>query len=166
MGLSSTSAKLEQSKVRAHEQDVQLGQLRTELKSLENTKERLRSSYVSTSPTTTFSYSTMGIYCSLETSQQSTNKLTHELHALTLREAVLQEKSGEQAVQVSRLGAEVNKLNTEASAREEEYASETPRARSRLTIKFPSGLDKLILGALSVAPPIWLHRWAVTQCGF
>ncbi|KAJ7739045.1 hypothetical protein DFH07DRAFT_943990 [Mycena maculata] len=95
-----TSAKLQQSKDRAHEQDVQLGQLRTELKAVESAKEELRSS--------------------LEASQQSAKNLTQEVHALTLRETVLQEKSNELAGQVSKLGAEVKKLSSEASAREEE----------------------------------------------
>ncbi|KAJ7141340.1 hypothetical protein C8R44DRAFT_244833 [Mycena epipterygia] len=89
-----TSVKLHQLKDQAHQQDIQLLQLRAELKSVENAKEQLQSS--------------------LEASQQSAIKFTQEVHALTLREAVLQEKSGELGVQLSKLVAEVGKLKSEA----------------------------------------------------
>lgn len=95
-----TSAKLQQSADQVHQRDTQLHQLRAELNNLENVKEQLQ--------------------LSLETSQASTAKLTQEIHALTLREAVLQGKSGELNVQLSKLGAELSNLNTEALAREDE----------------------------------------------
>ncbi|KAJ7497739.1 hypothetical protein FB451DRAFT_1212581 [Mycena latifolia] len=88
-----TSAKLEQS-------TDQLHQLRSEVKSVEKVKEQLQSS--------------------LEASQASGTKLTQEVHALTLREAVLQEKSGELSLQLSKLSAELSRLNFEGLAREDE----------------------------------------------
>ncbi|KAJ7736008.1 hypothetical protein DFH07DRAFT_1064933 [Mycena maculata] len=104
-----TSAKLQQSKDRAHEQDVELGKLRTELKAVGSAKEELRSS--------------------LEASQQSANKLTQEVHTLTLREAV------------SKLGAEVKKLSSEVSSREEELR----RGNNRYSIRIPSSFSALTL---------------------
>ncbi|KAJ7121263.1 hypothetical protein C8R43DRAFT_75767 [Mycena crocata] len=84
----------------AHRQDTQLVQLRAELKSVEDAKEQFRSS--------------------LEVSQQSATQLTQEVQALTVRGALLQEKSGEQAIRLDKLGADSSKLTNEASAREEE----------------------------------------------
>ncbi|KAJ7693440.1 hypothetical protein B0H17DRAFT_1060184 [Mycena rosella] len=102
-----TSAKLQQSTEQVHQQSTQLSQLRAELKAAENVKEQLQSSLEASQT------------C-LETSQKSATKLTQEVHALTLREAVLQEKSGELGVQLGKLSAELSKLNSEALAREEE----------------------------------------------
>ncbi|KAJ7451799.1 hypothetical protein B0H11DRAFT_309581 [Mycena galericulata] len=113
--LKNTSTQLQQSKDRVHEQDVQFGQLRTELKAAEKAKQFVESANEQ-------------LRSSLESSQQSASKLTQEIHVLTLREAVSQEKSGELTVQVSKLGAEINKLNSEASAREEEIRQVNTRS--------------------------------------
>ncbi|KAJ6494953.1 hypothetical protein DFH09DRAFT_1206052 [Mycena vulgaris] len=95
-----TSAKLQQSTDQVHQQDTELLQSRAELKSVEKAKEQLQSF--------------------LEASQHSATKLAQEVNDLTLREAVLQEKSAELSVQLGKSGAELSKLSSEALAREEE----------------------------------------------
>ncbi|KAJ7045960.1 hypothetical protein C8F04DRAFT_1388497 [Mycena alexandri] len=122
--LASTSAKLRQFKDQAqqfreqrHQQETQLVQVRAELKSAENLKEQLRAS--------------------LEAAQLSEGKLSQEVHglrpevhALTLREAVLQERETVLQEKSSELAAQLTKVTTEASAREEELR----RVNTKITV--------------------------------
>ncbi|KAJ7646858.1 hypothetical protein FB45DRAFT_891637 [Roridomyces roridus] len=91
--LKDSRTNLQKSKDRTHEQDVQIKELRTQLNAVEGVKEQLRAS--------------------LESAQQFVTKLTAEVQTLTLKEAVLHQKSEELATQIGKLG-------TEAAAREEE----------------------------------------------
>ncbi|KAJ7761101.1 hypothetical protein B0H16DRAFT_559709 [Mycena metata] len=119
-----TSAKLQQSKDQArqfteqtHQQETQLVQVRTELKSAENLKEQLRASLEAA-----------------QLSERNLNKEVHglrpEVHALTLREVVLQEREKVLQEKSSELAAQLSKVTSEGSAREEELR----RVNTKITV--------------------------------
>ncbi|KAF8199889.1 hypothetical protein K438DRAFT_671185 [Mycena galopus ATCC 62051] len=101
------SAKLQQSKDHTHQLETQVVQLRAQLSSIDSVKEQLQST--------------------LEAVQLSETKRTQEAHALTqelnasnLREAVLKEREAVLQQKSDDLSVQLTKLSGEASAREEE----------------------------------------------
>ncbi|KAJ6594382.1 hypothetical protein B0H19DRAFT_59710 [Mycena capillaripes] len=123
-----TSEKLQQAKEQAqrakdqaHQHNTQLIQLRAELKSAETVKEQLQSSLeASQLSESKLTQETHVLTQETHALTQETHTLTQEVHTLTLREAVLQEREATLQQKNGELVSQLNKLNGEASGREEE----------------------------------------------